>query len=152
LANFAAYDLDGRLEWITRRHELRYTRYADDLTFSGTRARRAPVKRQIERVIRDAGFVPNERKGRYLHPHHRQAVTGIVVNEKLNWPRARRRWIRQEVHYLELFGVDDHLQRRGVDRTRYKEFIYGHVYALNAVRPEEAQGYLRRLETIEWPY
>jgi hypothetical protein len=114
--------------------------------------RRPEVKRLIERAIRDAGFRPNERKARYLHPHHRQAVTGIVVNDKLNWPRNRRRWIRQELYYLEKFGVHDHLAKRGYNRSRYKEFIYGHVYALNMARADEAPEMLERLDAIPWDY
>jgi len=61
-----------------------------------------------------------------LLPDQRQAVTGVVVNDKLNWPRDRRRWLRQEVYYLRRFGFDNHVERRGIKQARYKEFLYGH--------------------------
>lgn len=152
LANFAARQLDIRLSGLARQRSLTYTRYADDLTFSGNQVRNPKVKRLIERIVRDEGFAPNEKKARYLHPSHRQAVTGVVVNEKLNWPRDRRRWLRQEIYYLKEHGVEEHLERRGADRTHYKEFIYGHVYALKSVRPDEAEAMLGDLAQIAWPY
>lgn len=152
LANMAAFRLDVRLAGLCRRHGIAYTRYADDLTFSGDAVTQARLKRGIERIIRNEGFRPNERKAHYLHREQRQAVTGIVVNDGLNWPRDRRRALRQEVYYLKRFGVDAHLERRGFGASRYKEHIYGHLYALNAVRRDEAQGLLAELDLVAWPY
>jgi retron-type reverse transcriptase len=152
LANLVGLGLDARLAGLARARGLEYTRYADDLTFSGEAVQEARVKRLIGRIVRDSGFTPQERKARYLHRGNRQQVTGIVVNEKINWPRWRRRWLRQEIHYLHRFGLDQHLTRRGISRSRYKEFIYGHVYALHATRPDEALPLLERLRQVEWPY
>jgi len=150
LANLAAYRMDVRLTKFAENNALAYTRYADDLTFSGSFTPLA--QRAIEFIIRDEGFSPNEKKLRYLLRDQRQSVTGITVNEKLNWPRTRRRWLRQEVYYVGRFGLDAHLGARGVEKSRYKEFIYGHVYALHAVRPDEADNHLKELDRVEWPY
>ena len=95
---------------------------------------------------------PNEQKARYLRRHQRQAVTGVVVNDKVNWPRSRRRWLRQEVHYVSRFGIESHLAYRGYSQRRYKEFLYGHIYALSAIRPDEAEKLMKQLESVEWPY
>jgi RNA-directed DNA polymerase len=150
LANVAAHRLDVRLSGYARKNGITYTRYADDLTFSGAFT---PVEqRAIEHIMRGEGFSPNEKKLRYLLPENRQSVTGIVVNEKLNWPRSRRRWLRQEVYYLLRFGVDDHLRARGISRARYKEFIYGHVYALNAIDGKDARELLAQLDQVDWAY
>ncbi len=152
LANLIATEMDRRLSGFASSHGLIYTRYADDLTFSGPFVAHYRAKRMIETIVRDSGFRPNEAKARYLHRSTRQSVTGIVVNDVVNWPRSRRRWLRQELYYLERFGVDAHLARRGSGRRRYKEFIYGHVYALNMVRPDLAQPLLTRLDGIRWTY
>ncbi len=152
LANYAAYDMDTRLARLAEKHGIQYTRYADDLTFSGEAVERSAVKRTIERVVRDAGFRPNERKARYLHPHQRQEVTGIVVNSKLSWPRAERRRLRQEVYYVNRFGVESHLSRREGSRSRYKEHLFGRIYALNSARSDDAVVLLEQLHGVEWPY
>jgi RNA-directed DNA polymerase len=152
LANLAAFRLDQRLQGLAEKRQLVYTRYADDLTFSGEGVRDAKTRRSIEYIIRDSGFAPNEKKTAYLSQGTQQRVTGLVVNQKLNWPRDTRRWLRQELYYLEKHGQDSHSARRGYTRARYREFIYGHVYALFAVRPDEASGYLERLDRVSWSY
>jgi RNA-directed DNA polymerase len=150
LANMAAYRLDVRLNAFARKRRMTYTRYADDLTFSG---RFTPLEqRTIEHIMRSEGFAPNEKKLHYLLPDNRQLVTGVVVNEKLNWPRLRRRWLRQEVYYLRRFGLDDHFRARGISRSRYKEYIYGHAYALRAHNTDEADKLLAELDQVDWTY
>jgi RNA-directed DNA polymerase len=146
LANLAALGLDIRLSAFAKRHGFEYTRYADDITVSGRGVDQSRRKRTIEAIMLDAGFAPNEAKLRFLGPSMRQSVTGIVVNDKLNWSRDRRRWLRQQIHYLERFGVDDHVSRIGSARAGFKEFIYGHVYALLSVRPDEASEHLAALD------
>jgi RNA-directed DNA polymerase len=152
LANLAALEMDVRLAAYSAGRQLVYTRYADDLTFSGSSLAHFAAKRMIETIIRNSGFRPNEVKTRYMRPSQRQSVTGVVVNERTNWPRDRVRWLRQEIYYLEKYGMTGHLERRGISRARYKEFIYGHVFALNSVRPDRAEGLLAKLDSVEWPY
>jgi RNA-directed DNA polymerase len=152
LANAAAERMDRRLASYAAQHDLAYTRYADDLTFSGEFLRVRSTRFAIDFMIRDEGFRPNDRKARYLRPHQRQLVTGVVVNERLNANRQWRRALRQEVHYLKRFGVEDHTRYRGVDHARYKEHVYGQVYALNSLRPDEAQTLLDELAQVDWPY
>jgi RNA-directed DNA polymerase len=152
LANHTAYALDARLSGLALRNNMAYTRYADDLTFSGPGAERPRVRRVIERIIRSQGFSPQDKKEKFLRPSDRQSVTGITVNEKLSWPRDRRRWLRQEIYYLRKHGPAEHLKRRGCTRASYKEFIYGHAYALNSVQPDEARRLLEELDSVDWNY
>src|SRR5215211_3455710 len=150
LANAAAAEMDFRLTRLADARGVVYTRYADDLTFSGENVGARRTKRALERIVRDCGFRPHEKKARYIGRGGRQQVTGIVVNDKVNWPRDRRRWLRQEVYFLRRFGVEAHLKARGYSGRQYKEFMYGHIYALNSVRPDEAQDHLVALESVEW--
>ncbi|HZT15770.1 MAG TPA: reverse transcriptase family protein [Gaiellaceae bacterium] len=152
LANHAAYVLDVRLSALAHRNRMTYTRYADDLTFSGPGAEVPRVRRVIEHIIRSQAFSPQDKKERFMRPSERQSVTGITVNEKLTWPRDRRRWLRQEIYYLRKYGLDEHLKRRRYTRARYKEFIYGHAYALHSVQPELAKGLLAELDLVDWNY
>jgi retron-type reverse transcriptase len=157
LANAAAAPLDRALEKFVGDKEIAYTRYADDLTFSGPGVEVADHRRKIEWVVAASGFTLNQEKSCNLSRATRQRVTGVVVNEKLNWPRERRRWLRQELHHLERVGVEQHLRARAARhpeyaRASYKEYIYGHVLALNSVRPDEGSALLERLDRITWPY
>ncbi len=90
LANLCAYRLDRRLDALARRAGATYTRYADDLTFSGdaTFARRVSAfYRLVCGVVAEEGFRVNGRKTRRMRRGERQWVTGLVVNERLNVPR-----------------------------------------------------------------
>jgi RNA-directed DNA polymerase len=152
LANVAAYRLDARLSGLATRHQVIYTRYADDLTFSGGGVSQSRFRRAVEYIMRNSGFIPNEKKTVYLTPSDQQRVTGVVVNDRAGWPRATRRWLRQEVYYLAKYGVDEHVRRRGYERAAYKQFLYGHLYALRQLHPAEALEALGTLSSVVWPY
>ena len=55
----------------------------------------------------------------------RHAITGLVVNERINVSRVVRRKFRQDVYYLRKFGVDGHLNRVREFRRNYLEHIIG---------------------------
>ncbi len=152
LANVAAFRLDARLAGLATRHGLTYTRYADDLTFSGAGLAQRAVQRTIGHIMRDCGFRPNEDKTALLTRASQQRVTGIVVNEKPAWPRVTRRWLRQEVYYLTRYGVESHIQRRGYQQSAYKEYLFGHLYALRQLHPAEADAALAAVSRLAWPY
>ncbi|MEQ9323645.1 MAG: reverse transcriptase family protein [Polyangiaceae bacterium] len=91
LANVCAFGLDQRLQRLGEAIGARYSRYADDLVFSGD----GSVSRRADRLVPviaaiaiDSGFVVNFRKTRVMRRGDRQEVAGIVVNEH---PNVRRR-------------------------------------------------------------
>lgn len=152
LANVAAYRFDARLTGLAALHGVSYTRYADDLTFSGSAVANSKFRRTVESIMRDSGFIPNESKTTFLTPACQQRVTGVVVNDRAGWPRASRRWLRQEVYFLAKYGVDEHVRRRGYEHAAYKEFLYGHLYALRQLHPAEADRALAVLARVGWQY
>lgn len=90
LANLAAFRLDRRLAGLARQFGARYTRYADDLTFSGD----SDFRRSLARfrvlagaIVLDEGFMLRHRKTRVMTQGHRQQVTGLVLNDHLNIQR-----------------------------------------------------------------
>ena len=91
LANLAATRLDRRLSGLAATASAIYTRYADDLIFSGddTLARsRKRFATHVALIATDEGFTLNHRKTRMMRPGVRQHVTGVVVNIHPNLPRA----------------------------------------------------------------
>src|SRR5262249_12879635 len=85
LSNQVARRLDKRLDGLARKLKLVYTRYADDLTFSGEAEFNEKVGYLMARVRHLAeaeGFAVNEKKSRVLRRNTAQTVTGLVVNEK----------------------------------------------------------------------
>jgi hypothetical protein len=91
LANLCAFALDQRLTGLVARFGARYTRYADDLAFSGSPefAKRSQVfLTAVGEIARDEGFALNAVKTRVMRAAMRQQVTGIVVNTHSNVRRA----------------------------------------------------------------
>ena len=134
LSNLVCLRLDARLVGFAGKRGIIYTRYADDLTFSASRAqivaRALPVIRQI---VQNEGFVLNEGKTRLAGPSRRRRVTGLVLNEHgVGIGTDRARILRSKIHHLskvELLAADptklNHIQGwlafvRGVDRKRWK--------------------------------
>ena len=114
LSNLVNHGLDARLEGLARSFGARYTRYADDITFSfGPEARthdlgwsaRLLIK-ATARALADVGYdVHTEKKLVILHRYRRQQVTGLVVNDKLQLPRSTRRWLRAVRHRKATTGT-----------------------------------------------
>ncbi len=101
LSNLVNYRLDCRLNGLARRFEAVYTRYADDLTFSLKRADQRSVSaicRLVCKILADFGYQVQPEKTRILRSHRQQRVTGLVVNEKVQLPRERRRLLRSANH------------------------------------------------------
>jgi RNA-directed DNA polymerase len=104
LANLVNVLLDARLTGLAEALGASYTRYADDLTFSFERddhAALADLLGGTRRIARAHGYrLHVERKLQIRRRHHRQTVTGLVVNERVALPRGRRRWLRAVEHHI----------------------------------------------------
>ncbi|WP_158925248.1 reverse transcriptase family protein [Acidisphaera sp. S103] len=101
LANLLAWTLDRRLDGLARSAEANYTRYADDLAFSGDEAFVARIdrfRRTVETILEEEGFALNTAKTRIMPRSTRQRVTGIVVNEHCNIGRAEFDTLKAILH------------------------------------------------------
>jgi RNA-directed DNA polymerase len=91
LANLCAYRLDMRLQALADSMQASYSRYADDLTFSGDEEFEQCLQRfipQVATIVLEEGFVLNYKKTRIMRASTRQQVTGIVVNKHCNIKRS----------------------------------------------------------------
>ena len=114
LANLCCYELDVQIQDYARRHNLIYSRYADDICISG-RFFPKNIVSIITKIIEKQAFRVQSSKTRFLFPHQRQIVTGFVLNKnnsrrevhsmsiktKPRLPRKYLRKIRSILHYLD---------------------------------------------------
>ena len=102
LCNALVLKLDRRLAGLARKFGLAYTRYADDLSFSGDLDPKAAGRfiRAADAIVRAEGFVTNPAKTRVMRRGHRQAVTNVTVNATLGLSRRERRRLRAAAHAL----------------------------------------------------
>ena len=115
-----------------------YTRYCDDMTFSGE-LHADEIKSFVSGELAKLGFYLNERKTVVATSCDRQTVTGIVVNKRLNASPEYRRQIRQEIFYCCKFGVDEHLARTGNEASpeKYLHSLLGRVEHVLHISPDD---------------
>lgn len=99
LANLAASRMDSRLNGLAEKIGASYTRYADDLTFSGPESMLSSLP-MVRKIITEESFQIAEHKFHIARPKDRQEVTGLTVNEKLAIPRSVRKQIRAVAHHI----------------------------------------------------
>lgn len=135
VSNLICWRLDSRLSGLVAKHGGHYTRYADDLTFSGDAALLS-VLPLVRRIIREEGFAWAPEKFRIQRRGSRQMVTGLVVNDVVSVPRRVRRYLRAMVHRQALSGGGDEGMRR---------FLLGHINFMRPAHPDLASRLAERL-------
>lgn len=147
ISNMMAGSLDMSMKRLARIHQMSYSRYADDLTFSSNRKISAEFlcfdssedkwKGEVVDVILKHDFIVNEKKIRIKHNTTRQEVTGVVVNKKLNIRRNYIDRVRGALHAWEVYG-EDKAQNRLIDLVGHKisirRYVSGMLAHLNNVK------------------
>jgi hypothetical protein len=80
---------------------IRYTRYADDLSFSSQEPIAGDFKAAVYTAIKNAGYALNSSKDRSFRKSEARFVTGYVINERVQPPREARRLLRAMFHRLQ---------------------------------------------------
>lgn len=128
-----------------------YTRYADDLSFSGGPALRlsAPtVLRTVARIVAEEGFRLNPAKTRVQPRTQRQQVAGIVVNERPNVSRQDYDQLRAVLHEARTRGPAAANRRQHPDFRRH---LMGRVAWVESVNRGRGRRLRAELEAIVWP-
>jgi retron-type reverse transcriptase len=154
LSNNVAFYLDVRLDAFARKVGWTYTRYADDLTFSGDAivpkgqkdARSiAWLIARTRHVVEDEGFAVNEKKVRVARRNAAQTVTGIVVNDGPSAARSERRRLRAILHRARFEGID---RQNRIGHPHFVEYLRGHVAYVSMVNGEQGRKLAVKLEAL----
>jgi RNA-directed DNA polymerase len=150
LANLCAFQLDCRLAGLTRAAGAAYTRYADDLAFSGDHTFSRVVKRfqlHVCATVMEEGFSIHHRKTRIMRQGVRQRLAGIVVNQRPNVPRDQFDRLKATLVNCVRHGPDSQ-NRSG--HNDFRSHLEGRISFVEMVH--EAKGeFLRKLfRQIKW--
>lgn len=149
LANLCAFHLDVRLEELGNALGATYSRYADDLTFSGD-GKLAGAAERLERwvgeIAREEGFSLNPHKTRVMRASSRQAVTGVVVNQGVNVARDEFDALKATLHNCVRHGPAS--QARGLEH--FREHLQGKVAWVEHLNPRRGETLRRLFEAIDW--
>ncbi|MFJ4431467.1 reverse transcriptase family protein [Pseudomonas sp. NPDC089395] len=160
LANLVCRQLDERLSAIAEKFDVRYTRYADDMTFSSDdakfgRDRAQKLIQTVYKLLACQSLSPNTAKTTIVPPSARKIVLGLSVEEAE--PRLTRQFkalLRQHIYYLsrEDIGVIKHSATRGFTSvTGLRHHLEGLLAFAAQIEPEWAAIYRSRFQSIKWP-
>jgi hypothetical protein len=148
LANLAAYRLDTRLAGLAAALGARYTRYADDLAFSGgtelARAARRVIPR-IAAIALEEGFTVGPRKTRLMRPGVRQRVTGVVVNAHPNVARETYDVLKATLYNCVRRGPAAENHAGHPDFRAHLAGRIAHVATLNPARAKRLKALYERI-------
>ena len=149
LANLVTFSLDRRLAGVARTFDADYTRYVDDLTFSGTarlRNGRSAFIERVETIVRAEGFALVEAKTVVLGQAGRQQLLGAVVNERPTLPRHERDALRALLHNCAAHGW----RTQARDRPNFPEHVRGRVAHANGLDPVFGQRLRALYDAVNW--
>ena len=151
LANLAAFRLDRRLSGLAGALELSYTRYADDLTFSGSRRlvrAAARLRGTVAGIVREEGFAANDQKTMLATRAGRQRVCGVVVNERVNVARSDYDVLKAILHNSRVHGPASQ-NHAGV--RDFRAHLLGRISWVASLHPARGERLRRQWAAIEWP-
>ncbi len=145
ISNSVLYKLDKRLSLLSESIGYNYSRYADDLAFSGnSRLNFRNTIALISAICYEEGLEINHRKTSVTTRNKRQALTGLIVNEKVNVSRKYYDELKAILHNCIQYGLESQ-NREG--HENYKEHLIGrinHVSMINIVKGKKLMKLLDR--------
>ena len=139
ITNIIMYDFDETVGAFCNEKKIAYTRYCDDMTFSGDFDEREVIA-FVKGELCKLGLFLKNRKTAVIPASKRQTVTGVVVNEKLNITKEYKKKIRQEMHYIQKFGLDEHVSRCKIaDKKQYVLSLRGRIAFVLQTTPNDCE-------------
>ena len=142
LANIICRQMDRELQAIADKHNLVYTRYADDISFSHSNKsfKITKVIEQTKNIMSYYGLKLNRKKTRVLRPHKRMCITGVVINEKLSVPKYVWRNVRAQLYNL--------IKNKTPLSIEEQQKLRGKIEWIGMFRPQLKTTYLEQLGKV----
>ena len=141
-----------RLSKLALSKNIAYSRYADDLTFSGNLEDLKTIKKIIIRIIKDENFFINNSKTKILIRGNPFFVTGLsVVNNIVAIPKKRKIDIEHHLYHCIKNGVEAHLNISGITKRNFKDWLLGNIAFVFSVEEELGKKYFAEFNKIQWP-
>jgi hypothetical protein len=148
LANLAAYRLDARLTGLADAAQARYTRYADDLVFSGGDTLARSIARfaiHVAAIALEEGFTVQHSKTRVMRQGVRQLAGGIVMNRRINIPRHDHDRLKATLWNCVRYGPHEQNLTGHADFRAHLAGRVAHAARINGKRGHQLKGLFERI-------
>ena len=153
ISNLVMKEFDEELGFWCDLRNISYTRYSDDMTFSGNFSPSELIIK-VRKMLYKLGLQLN--KINIVRRSSSQSVTGIIVNEKMQVNIKYRNKIRQEIYYIKKFGLISHLKKCdiNIDSIKYLNILYGKILYVLQIneKDEEFKKYKQFIGNIKKQY
>ncbi|WP_282042532.1 reverse transcriptase family protein [Winogradskyella flava] len=151
ISNIISKSLDNRMFALCKHYDIKYTRYADDLAFSGDKI---PVRfiDYVNQIVTTESFEINKSKTQLHRKKGKRIITGVAVNgEIVKAPKSYKRKLFQTLHYIEKFGLNSHRTKLKIRNPNYLESLIGQLNYVLSIEPNniKAKNYLSLLVEID---
>ncbi len=134
ITNALCRRLDRRLSGLAKKHGFTYTRYADDLTFSGDNTTAVgKLLKSVRGIVQAEGFTEHPRKTRVMRRANRQEVTGVTVNVRPSVSRKEVRRLRAILHNAAKHGL---ASQNRENHPNFAAYLKGRVEFVCMVDPQ----------------
>lgn len=143
LSNIIFKRLDDSIFRYCNTRGIMYTRYADDMVFSSNDMNVSQLISYVTMRVENFRMRINEDKTKVIGRGSRQSVTGVIVNDKLQVPRNYRMKIRQEIFYLQKYGIVEHVSKvKDIPSwintpLQYAHYLYGKICFVLQINPND---------------
>ena len=138
LSNLIFKEADTLIADYCKQRKIRYTRYADDLSFSGDFDQNELLD-TVTKIVEKLNLHINKSKTKLMTPNTRQTVTGIVVNDKPQVAFNKRNELRQAMYYIKKFGFDEHVVYKEIKQANYLEHLMGRINFVLQINPKDTE-------------
>lgn len=148
LSNIFFKPIDDLIADFCIEKKIRYTRFADDLSFSGDFDVDS-LNNFVEKTLAEHNFILNSEKTKILYRNQRQIITGIVVNDKIQVPFYKRNDLRKTMHYINKFGIDGHKKKLKIKNRNYISHLLGKINFVLNMNPNDIEFQKYKIELIK---
>ena len=139
LSNLVLIKFDDAVANYCGDKQIKYTRYADDMAFSGKQIEKDNLVQFVEQELKKIGLKLNKEKTNFMKQNVKQIISGVVVNKKLQLPKNERNNIRKTMYFISKYGLENHQKKTNEKRDYYLLHLLGKIQYGLTLNPEDKE-------------
>ena len=156
LSNIVARRLDKRLSGYAGKNNLKYSRYADDITLSGNGENIIKIS-ALDKIVREEGFQINSKKTKLFKKEaNKKIVTGLIVSDTVRIPKKFKKEVERHLFFCQKYGVESHIKylenKYSYEKGYFKDWLRGKICFIFMVEPQEGEKLFEKFNNIEWGF